>query len=211
MHYKYFPNYLNNNRDRKYITDAKVVSDSLGLDYTQTEIIVDGGNVVRCGDKVVMIDKIFSENPHYSQAALIDRLECLLEAELVFLPWDRAEKYGHSDGVVRDLCNGKVLLTNYKDYDEQIHEKFYNILSRHFQVEELSYTRSDQKDSSWAYINFLQTDEVIILPKLCTHKDVEALEQMNRYFPQYEGRIEMVDARSIIKDGEAFNCISWNS
>ena len=211
LQYRYYPNYLNNNKDRSYITDTSKVCDSLGLKCIHTDIILDGGNIIRCGDRVLMIDKIFNENPNYNQTKLVAELEQLLNAEIVLLPWDKKEKYGHIDGVVRFLENGKVLLTNYHDYDSNMHERFRSILKNHFQVEELNYTHPNRKDNSWSYINFLQTEKVIIVPQLGTHKDVEALDQLKYYFQSYEGRIEQVDARELVKKGGALNCISWNT
>ena len=210
MRYQYSHDYLNDSKDRNYITNPKPVSDALDLSCIDTDIILDGGNIVRCGDKIVMIDKVFKENPQYKESELITELEELLKAKIVWLPWDKNEKYGHSDGVLRYIGDGKVLLTNDKDYDANTHERFHNILSEHFTVEELSYTQPSSKDNSQAYINFLQTDNVIILPKYGTHKDAEALAQIEQYFPKYKGRIEQVDARGITKKGGAFNCISWN-
>ncbi len=209
LQYDYMPDYLNNKRDRRYITDPCKVCESLGLECVKADIVLDGGNVVRCGDKVVMIDKIFSENPQYDRVELLSELERLLEAQIVLLPWDRKEKYGHADGVVRYIGDGKVLLTNYRDYDANVHSCFKDILSKNFEVRELCYSQSNSNDSSWAYINFLQTEWVIIVPMLGSHKDQEALEQIRRYFPQYKGRIEQVDAREIVRRGGALNCVSW--
>lgn len=212
LRYRYYPDYLNNSKDRKHITDPSRAIDALGLKCIETDIILDGGNVIRCGDKVVMIDKIFSENPHYKRDALIEELKRLFDAKLVLLlPWDKkAEKYGHADGVVRYIGGGQVLLTNYRDYDPQMHERFAEILSKHFEVKELSYTQPNPNDSSWAYINYIQTERVIIIPKLGSHKDAEALAQFNKHFPHYKGRIEQVDASKIVKEGGALNCISWS-
>ncbi len=209
LQYNYSPDYLRNKRDRCYLTDASEVCKSLRLKCIKTDIVLDGGNVVRCGDKVVMIDKIFVENPHYSRAELLSQLEELFESQIVLLPWDKKEKYGHADGVVRYIGDGKVLLTNYGDYDKDIHNCFKEILCRHFDVKELNYSQPNSSDSSWAYINFLQTERVIIVPMLGSHKDKEALEQIESYFPQYKGRIEQVDATDIVMRGGALNCVSW--
>ncbi len=211
LQYAYMPDYLDNKKDRRYITDTGKVCKSLGFECIKTDIVLDGGNVVRCGDKVVMIDKIFSENPQYDRAELLSELEGLLEAQIVLLPWDRAEKYGHADGVVRYIGDGKVLLTNYGDYDSCMHNCFREILSRYFEVKELCYSQPNGGDSSWAYINFLQTERVIIVPKLDSHKDQEALEQIKHCFPMYKGSIEQIDAREIVGRGGALNCISWGS
>ncbi len=229
--YQYFPDYLNNNKDRKYITKAQRACEHLGIysvtsydtsnnpqdrievhtNCTQSNIILDGGNVVRCGDKVVMVDKIFKENQHYKPSELISQLETFFNAQIVLLPWDKYEKYGHSDGIVRHIEGNKVLLTNYKDYDPKMHETYKNILEEHFEVHELSYSQPNPKDDSWAYINFLQTDKLIILPKLGTHKDQEALIQFETHFPSYKGHIEFVDISPFLQKGGGLNCISWNA
>lgn len=210
LRYIYNPDYLRNfTEKREYITDPKPVCETLKLDCIDTDILIDGGNIVRCGDKIVMIDKVYNENPQYGKDELKAKLEELFNTEIIFLPWDKkGEKYGHSDGLVRYIGNGKVLLTNYKDYNSDFHEKFRTILSEHFEVEELSYTQPNCEDNSWAYINFLQTDKLIILPKLGTHKDSEALAQIKKHFPKH--KIEQIEATEIVKQGGAFNCISWN-
>ncbi len=209
--FRFNPDYLQSKTNRKYISDSKLISNHLKLDYTETDIILDGGNIVRCGNKIVMVDKIFKENPHYKSNELISRLETLLNAQIILLPWDKNEKYGHSDGIVRHIEGNKVLLTNYRDYDPRMHGKFKNLLSQHFEVLELSYTYPNPKDNSWAYINFLQTDKIIILPRLGTNKDQEALAQFETHFHNYKGRIELVDISPILAKGGGLNCISWNS
>ena len=209
LRYRYTPDYLVEDEDWEHITDPKPVCETLGLHCIDTDIVLDGGNVVRCGDKVVMIDKVFNENPQYEREELIAKLEALLGAQIVWLPWDRAEEYGHSDGVVRYIEGNKVLLTNYKDYDPKMHQLFYDELSKHFEVKELTYSLPNSKDHSWSYINFLQTAQVIILPKFGSHKDDEAFAQMRQHFPTYKDCIVQVDVREIVADGGAFNCISW--
>lgn len=43
-------------------------------------IILDGGNIIRCGKKVIMTDKVFQENPHLTREQLIKYLENRFEA-----------------------------------------------------------------------------------------------------------------------------------
>jgi agmatine deiminase len=44
------------------ITDCSDICKSLGIKYKETDLIIDGRNIVLCGDKVVMTDKVFTEN-----------------------------------------------------------------------------------------------------------------------------------------------------
>lgn len=73
----------------------------LQLDAKHTDIIIDDGNIVKVGSRIIMTEKVFAENPQYDRNLLIRELENLFECELLFLPWDKAEKYGHSDGIVK--------------------------------------------------------------------------------------------------------------
>ena len=48
LKYKYSPNYLQG--DEEYITDCKDACMALDINYKETELIIDGGNIVPCGD-----------------------------------------------------------------------------------------------------------------------------------------------------------------
>ena len=88
--------------------------------------------------------------------------------------------------------------------------RFRRILRAHFtNVHELSFRATKPHKYSWAYINWLQTDKVLILPKFGIPEDQEAYEQISRLMPQYDGRIEMVDATDLIRYEGCLNCVSW--
>ncbi len=208
--YQYSPDYLINPKYTPYITNPS------GLNYkglgtlTTTDLVIDGGNVVRCDDSVIMTEKIFYENPKYPKNRLYDTLCELFGCEVIVLPWDRMEKYGHSDGIVRFIDHGKVLMTNYQDYDYNIAEEIQRILNRHYSVEVLEYQTEDPYKNNWAYINFLQTSEVILLPSFGVEEDYQALEQIENYYPYYKGKVIPVKINTIVNQGGGLNCISWN-
>ena len=65
-------------------------------------------------------------------------------------------------------------------------------------------------ENSWAYINMLQTRDIIIVPGLGLPTDGEALEQIKKLYPFYEGRIYQVNIAPIVERwGGALNCLSW--
>ena len=211
IQYRYFPDYLNTDKNRGYITDPTLALEELGVETVKTNIILDGGNVVRCNDKVIMVDKVFSENPDYGQSALVAELERLFESEIVFLPWDeRYEKYGHADGIVRYVSQNKVLMTNYHDFDGKKADGFLQILSKHFEVQTLEYNTPEPHKNSWAYINFLQTNKAIFIPAFNREEDEQALAQIEKSFPSYVGNIVPVPLKGIVGEGGALNCITWN-
>ena len=89
LNYLYYPDYLKDEQD--YIPDFPSIVKDMHLDCVVSNIVLDGGNVVKCGNKVIMTDKIFQENPKYYKHALIDELEKLMGAQIVLIPWDRYE------------------------------------------------------------------------------------------------------------------------
>ena len=70
-------------------------------------------------------------------------------------------------------------------------------------------TKKKPHKYSWAYINWLQTEQVLILPKFGIEEDEQAFEQISKLMLEYAGRIEMVDASDLVIHGGCFNCCSW--
>ena len=110
--FKYLPDYLQNSKYRDVLTEnaADIAREILGdkAEVIDTDIIVDGGNVIKCDNAVIMVDKVIQANPHYSASKLLAELNRLFGCEVFLIPWDEEEGiYGHSDGVVRYMSDGK--------------------------------------------------------------------------------------------------------
>lgn len=235
--YEYTPDYLDYPEGAAYQTNPARVLDKLDIDVIQSGIILDGGNVIKTNKGIIMVDKVFKENRHLGKEILIKRLETYFDNEIIFLPWDKAEKCGHADGIVRYIDNGRVLMTNYHQYSRNFANKFMKILSQHFEVEVLDYNVEKPCKYNWCYINFLRVRDKIFIPQLtwedysCPHcvaplpegvrakgnpkwynsyikEDEQALEQFQRIFPKCE--IIPVSCPQIVEQGGALNCISWN-
>lgn len=104
------------------------------LECVSTDIVLDGGNVVKCGDKVIMTDKIIDENPMRFYRDILRELENHFRAQIVLIPRDR---YGHADGMVRWIDGNRVLMNNYADFDPKLGKEVKAALFEHFTVEEL--------------------------------------------------------------------------
>lgn len=61
---------------------------------------------------------------------------------------------------------------------------------------------------NWAYINFLQVGNNIILPKFGINEDEQAKRFVQTAFPYC--RVRQIDCNAIAKDGGALHCITWN-
>ena len=174
----------------------------------ELELVMDGGNVVKCGDKVVMTDKVFVENNDNTPQEVQRQIEEAFQCEVVFLPWDRNEKYGHCDGIIHGLDDNRVLMTNYADFDKGIADKYLRILDKYFDVTILKYKVKRNHKRSWSYINFLQIGTLVLVPQLGIPEDEQALEQISSALPDCE--IVGIPALEAVSRGGALNCISWN-
>ena len=208
LYYVYRPDYLlKRSCDSKYITDSIEVSKCMNMKIKKSTLVIDGGNVVKIGDKVIMTEKVLYENPGVSQKWLKRKIQNHLECEVVFIPWDRYEIYGHSDGIVKPLSDTAVLMTNYRDYDREYCEEVVKRLSKKFEVEMLSYNVEKKDSRSWAYINFLTVGNLIVLPAFNIEEDELALSQVKLYYP--DSVVEQVNIVSLVKDGGGLNCVTW--
>lgn len=209
----YNPDYLNDTAEHKAsITDTMEVCRLNGITRVHDcrDVILDGGNVVRGESKIIMTSKVFEENPGWRVNQLSQYLERKLLGEIIFIPWDMEEVYGHTDGIVRFIDDDKVLMTNYWDFDEDYANRFFDCMKHHFKsIKELRYKVKEPNKNNWAYVNWLQTDKVLILPKFEIPEDEQAFRQIEKLMPSYKGRIEMVDARDLVCHEGCFNCCSW--
>ena len=207
--YRYEPDYLCG--QTQYITNWKHVIAPSDIPYVDSQLVLDGGNVIMCGNKVVLTEKIFQENPSFQPMQIVHRLDDAFQAETVIIPWDRHEKYGHADGMVRYVGKGRVLLTNYCDFDKELRKKLLEALQPHFEIVELHYDTPKPHKWNWAYINFLLADRKLFLPCLNAPEDEQACMQIGSAFGIPRNDIELVDISGVLKQGGGLNCISWNN
>jgi agmatine/peptidylarginine deiminase len=155
-----------------------------------------------------MTEKVFLENKDKSSWVVSWLLNGAFESQIIFLPWDKKEKFGHSDGIIHYIGEGKVLLTNYEDFSLYYYRRFRKALEEHFEVIPLTYNVKRKHQRSWAYINFLQIGSLVLVPQLGMPEDKQALEQINKALPDCE--VVGVPAMEAVRRGGALNCISWN-
>ena len=211
--YQYTPNYL---EDAPYLQTNTEQLFRAGENHLRhllqnaisIDLVLDGGNVVKCGNTVVMTEKVFVENKNKPRSEVERILKDAFQCDLLFLPWDHQEKFGHSDGIVHFVGNGKVLLTNYDDISPYYYNRFRKVLEKHFVVIPLKYQIKRPHARSWAYINFLQIGELVLVPQLGLEEDEQALEQISNALPDCE--VIGIPALESVRRGGALNCISWN-
>ena len=214
--YKYTPDYLQSLYYRRFQTNPIEVfqAPQNRLEQVQhnaitIDLVLDGGNVVKCGDIVVMTEKVFAENKDKTCAEVEKNLKDAFRCGILFLPWDRKETFGHSDGIVHYAGDSRILLTNYDDSSLYYYRRFQKALEKHFEVIPLKYETKRRHARSWAYINFLQIDKLILVPQLGLEEDKQALEQIGRVLP--DCKVIGIPSLEAVRRGGGLNCISWNA
>ena len=213
--YKYTPNYLQDKTGLRLQTNPEAVLQARQNHLTQVlqnavkvDLVLDGGNVVKCGNTIVMTEKVFAENRDKSINEVDRILKDAFQCDVVYLPWDHRETFGHSDGIVHFASDGKVLITNYGDISPRFYCRFRVALEKHFEVIPLYYKTKKIHARSWSYINFLQVGKLVFVPQLGLEEDEQAQEQIGNAMPDCE--VVGIPSLEAVRRGGALNCISWN-
>ncbi len=213
--YKYTPDYLQSPYYCRLQTNPEKVFqapqnrlEQVAQNAITIDLVIDGGNVVKCGDTIVMTEKVFVENKDKTRTEVERILKDAFRCDILFLPWDRKETFGHSDGIVHYAGDGKILLTNYGDFSPYYYNRFRKALEKHFEVIPLKYATKRRHARSWAYINFLQVGKLVFVPQLGLEEDKQALEQIANALPDCE--VVGIPALEAVIRGGALNCVSWN-
>ena len=178
-------------------------------------IILDGGNIVASNTRVILTDKVFRENPRIERNRLLTMLTELFEgAELILIPQEPGDPIGHSDGIVRFVDEGTVVVNDYSQIEPEFGTVLESLLSEAgLQILRMPYSIIDHfgKDglpsAAGNYVNYLRIANVILLPAFETNDDCKAHAVLQAHLPNSE--IQAIRCTSLAVDGGVLNCISW--
>ncbi len=178
-----------------------------------SDIILDGGNVVVSKNKAIMTSRILKDNPGYSEDELHRKIKAFLKVrELVILPEDPDDIFGHSDGMARFINGYTVFVNDYKREGKDFKAEFYGTIRKAgLKMVRLPYNpyRNNKKlDSTGCYINYLQVGKVIFVPSFGMIEDNKALKVFQKAFKGH--KVVQVPSSQIATGGGVLNCISWN-
>jgi agmatine deiminase len=213
VQFTYNPDYLQSKKYQKTISDVDSIVKALGLKTTKSKLVLDGGNISKSTDKVIMCDKVFHENSHIPERELIKLLKELFQVDkLFFIPWDKNDFTGHADGMVRFLDEDTVLINDYSIEDLKFQRSFRMALhNAGLDWIELPYTPHNDQPLTSAdglYLNYLQMEQAIIVPTFESPNDDKAVKVLEDVFKGFS--ISTVQAKDLAEDGGILNCITWN-
>ena len=205
--FRYEPSYLKNDPDLR--TDfRKDLAPQLGLPVTYSNINLDGGNEVfsPSGARVLISDRVFSENPEYPSAALVRELSELLEAEVLIIPSLKSDMTGHADGMARFLDDRTVLCNRPLSscgFEQQVKRAVQDC---GLDAVDFPFVPAGGVSAVGCYLNYLETERVVFLPVFGIEQDAEAETFARQLFSK---EIVPVNIREIAQQGGCLNCISW--
>ncbi len=180
-----------------------------------SDIILDGGNIIRSTERVIMTARVFKDNPATTKTVLLKKLEALLQAEILIIPDDPLDETGHADGYIRFIDEKTVLVNELAHESVRWRKGFEKMIQQSgLEVVEMPWFEPKQKNRGMSaigiYVNYLELGSLIIFPVFeCRgNKDQKALETIALAF---SGKIIVpVNINPIGLTGGLMNCISWN-
>ncbi len=214
VRFTYKPDYLTSTKKwSKTISEVDSICDAIGIQTIKSDIIVDGGNISRWDDKVLMTTKVFTENKDISELELIERLKNLLEVnDLFFVPVEKGDWLGHIDGMARFISNDTVLINDYGKEEQKNYIDFLGALHNSglkWKVFPFDpYDNENFDDATGLYLNYLEIERHVLLPIFEKDTDKEAIEKAKKIFEGKE--IITVKSNQPAKDSGIINCLTWN-
>jgi agmatine deiminase len=213
VQFTYEPDYLKPHKYHHLVTDVDKVCELMTLKTIKSDIVLDGGNVSKYNNMVVMCDKVFNENPHYKPKDLIAALKLLLEIDqLYFLPWNKFDFTGHADGMLRFIDEQTVLINDCAAEEAAYQLDFLKALNNTgLKVIEMPYQPSFDPSYTSArglYLNYLEMEQIILFPVFKTKLDEKAMQILQEF--NNNKPVVPILCNELAKHGGILNCITWN-
>lgn len=213
VQFDYNPDYLQFKKYQQTFSNVDAICAKAGIKPLKSNIKLDGGNVIRTENKVIMCDKVFRENPTIPEKELISQLRNLFEIDnLVFIPTQPGDFTGHADGLVRFLDDKTVLINDLSKEKPAFALTFrlalHNAGLETIEIPYNPHTNTKNDDAKGIYMNYLQMEDLLILPVFNMKEDEQVLIQFQQLFPKH--KIDTVLSNDIAAEGGILNCITWN-
>jgi agmatine deiminase len=210
--FHYDPDYLKDEPDLK--TGDEIVKSIRGLGRCRrSDINLDGGNIVASTTKAILTEKVFKENPDRNRSDLRNKLQELLQVdELIVVPKEPFDRFGHTDAMVRFIDEHSVLVNDYSKVDPAFGERLLKVLRRYqLKIDTLPYfhekrSRAGIPSAVGCFTNFLRTKKVLLAPVYGTKVDHVALRKLETVFSGLP--IVTLDCTDLAREGGILNCVS---
>jgi agmatine deiminase len=219
VQFTYAPSYLKDGYEH-LISAPSLLHEQFGFPLKRSSLIMDGGNYVRAGNKVLICDQILNENPTILPEEIISRLKFMLDAEeVILLPTHPNDPVGHADGIVAAVSSAHVLVNELEEgatkNEIEFHEILCTALINHgfritncfVDIPENGYI--DNWDARGSYLNFTCIGNTLVLP---VYKNTNTTRLLNFFIPLFpKKKFWLVNCEDIAKEGGALHCATWTA
>jgi agmatine/peptidylarginine deiminase len=213
VQFRYQPSYLRQS-DSGYIQASfNRFTSRHGLEYTQSELIIDGGNIVdNNADKVIFTERVLDDNPEYNQAEIIEELKTVLGvAQVAIIPQEEDEPMGHADGIAMFISKDTVLVNT---YGEPFRSQVLAALQQGLPDTEIIEVEADYSLEIWKdfvsacgiNVNATVTEGYIYMPTFGNENDRRSLDIMEAHSDK---EVIPIDAQKVCFMGGSVRCLSW--
>lgn len=176
-------------------------------------LILDGGNVIKAKDKVIVTDRVFKDNLYQfgSESRILQQLEKDLGCKVIIIPEYPHELTGHVDGLIRFIDDDTVFINEtYAEPEKEWLRKFLHVLTENnlLHIKLPCPMTGKQITADGLYINYLHVGDLIVVPQFKMKEDKIALQTFKEIFGN-KNSVVPFDARWISKHGGVLNCASW--
>lgn len=214
VRFTYKPDYLTSTKKwSRTISDVDSICESIGIKTIKSDIILDGGNVSKWYNTVLMTTKIFTENRKIPELELIEQLKNLLEVNnIYFVPVEKGDWLGHIDGMARFIDSETVLINDFGREGMRSYIDFHTALLnsklnwKTFPFD--PYDNVSDDDATGIYLNYLELEDCLFLPTFGIPADELAVERAKEIF--VDKNIVTVKSNEPAKNNGILNCLTWN-
>jgi len=210
IRFKYEPSYLTG-REKKTISDTKSICEEMQINTIDSDIILEGGNITRLDDKVLISERVLVENEKLSMKKLVTQLENIFECSVIIVPVEPGDFTGHADGMIRAYKGNAVLVNDYS-FHKKFEKGFHAYLSKAglelIPVPYYGFKNKSYVSAIGCYINYLHISGCVFLPVFKLEYDNDVIKKFEQLFPNE--KIIPVCCNDLSVDGGAINCVTWN-
>ena len=213
IQFTYNPSYLRGNKEwEDSRSDVKEVCRLNNIEALFSDINLDGGNVLICDGRAIISDRVFSENPDRDKDEIVKELGQLLECEIIIIPAENDDMTGHADGMVRFVNRNIILGNNLEAEYKYWRERMQKVIEK-YNLKYINMPFFVPKDSKHplsavgVYVNYLEVDNLIVLPVFGKEEDNQAITIIKEAFPGKA--VETIDYNDVAYEGGLLNCTTW--
>lgn len=201
-------------------TDPISVCEMLGIETYKSNLVIDGGNVIKWTNKAILSSRIYKENPDFSKNDLHELLKKELEIEeLIIVPEPPYDYTGHADGIIRFIDENRVFINDLSEYSKTYQSKLLKALAKanleyiELPIDTIRGEYGFMPVIYGLYINYLEMEQGIIVPSFCDREvfEVKQIFELREIFEEVfpNRKIIFVESSEIAANDGVLNCISW--